>query len=115
MEKILDWLRTNPDVLGYLTAALIFLFTIALAARKTLGFFITLLFLLFSLLAGFTIAKHQVISDAFKSQEKAVSHEPEIAALCLTIPEDAKHWICPSCKHKNSISFVICQSCGWGQ
>jgi hypothetical protein len=63
MAAILEWLRENSDVFGFAVAALIFLITVVLVSRKMIGFWISLLFLLFALISGLLIGNQHFIKE----------------------------------------------------
>ena len=67
MEVFLDWLRANPDVFGFSVATLIFFITIILVSSKLINFAVTILLLIFSLVAGFMITNQDNFADLFKS------------------------------------------------
>ena len=67
MEVFLDWLRANPDVFGFGVATLIFFITIILVSSKLINFAVTILLLIFSLVAGFMITNQDNFADLFKS------------------------------------------------
>lgn len=69
MQMILDWLRANSDVFGFVVASLIFTITIVLVSRKLIGFTITLLLLLFALVTGLVIGHQDVVFDHFKTEK----------------------------------------------
>lgn len=60
MENALHSLLSNSGI-AFGTAALIFLITLIFVAKQWIGFFITLLFLLFSLAAGLAISNQDLI------------------------------------------------------
>lgn len=63
MESILSWLSAHHEVVGFITSALIFLITVVLVTRRLIGFSIALLFLLFSLISGLTIANQDFLRE----------------------------------------------------
>lgn len=75
MEIVLEWLRANNDVFGFGVATLIFLITIVLVSRKMIGFWITLLFLLFSLFSGLMIANQGTFKEWLLSQKNEMVPE----------------------------------------
>ena len=76
MEAFIEWLKTNPDVFGFGVATLIFLFTLLLLARRAIGFFVTLLLLIFALVAGLAIVHQDLVSDYLKTTFKGQIQGP---------------------------------------
>jgi len=68
----------SQHALAYGTAAIIFFITLVLAAKRVIGFFLTLLFLLFALAAGMLIANPAVFHHYF---EKDASDSSSTAAF----------------------------------
>lgn len=62
-----EWLSTAQG-LAFAVAAATVLLTLFLVARKAIGFFLTLLLLVFALTAGLTIANKELISDYLRGE-----------------------------------------------
>jgi len=77
MELVLNWVSTHLQVFGFGVATVIFLFTVFLASRQYIGFFITLLFLLFALLTGFLIVNHDVIREYMEVKVQERKLDPD--------------------------------------
>lgn len=70
MQEMIDWFRENPDVFGFFVASIIFVTTIFLVVFRKIQFLVTLILLLFSLIAGLAIAnQHRFFKDP--------EHKPE--------------------------------------
>lgn len=65
--NIAEWIAT-PQGLAFTVATAIVLITMIFVARKTIGFFLTLLFLLFALTAGLAIANKDLINDYLRGE-----------------------------------------------
>lgn len=65
--NVAEWIAT-PQGLAFTAAAAIVLITMIFVARQTIGFFLTLLFLLFALAAGLAIANKDLISDYLRGE-----------------------------------------------
>lgn len=64
MQEMIDWFRENPDVFGFFVASIIFVTTIFLVVFRKIQFLVTLILLLFSLIAGLAIAnQHRFFKD----------------------------------------------------
>ncbi len=63
MDIVFDWMRANIDVFGFLVGTVIFIVTLVLVTRKSIGFWITLLLLFFALFTGFSIANINFIKE----------------------------------------------------
>ena len=68
MTDMIDWFRANPDVFGFCVATVIFAITVLLVTFHRIQFWVTLVLLLFSLIAGITIANQ---NRFFNWQESA--------------------------------------------
>lgn len=60
----------STNGLAYGTGLLIFLLTLFLASRRIIGFTLTLLFLLFALVAAFAVANKDLIRNYFETLSK---------------------------------------------
>lgn len=76
MDTILTWIGEHPGFLGYMSGALIFFITLVCLGKQLINFLMALLFLFFSLLAGFTIAHNQKIASCLTA-ERSTNSEPE--------------------------------------
>lgn len=65
--NVAEWIAT-PQGLAFTVATAIVLITMIFVARRTIGFFLTLLFLLFALAAGLAIANKDLISDYLRGE-----------------------------------------------
>lgn len=64
MQETIEWFRANPDVFGFFVASIIFVITILLVVFRKIHFLVTLILLLFSLMAGLAIAnQHRFFKD----------------------------------------------------
>lgn len=71
MEDIFHWLGGHKEFFGFITATIVFFVTIFLVSRQAIGFAVTLLLLLFSLLAGFSISYYDVIKKSIQHKQTA--------------------------------------------
>lgn len=64
---IVNWVST-PQGLAFIAAAVIVFITMIFVAKRVIGFFLTLLLLVFALVAGLTIANQDLISNYLHGQ-----------------------------------------------
>ena len=76
MEPILSWFSDHHEVAGFLTTAFIYIITVFLASRKLIGFWITLLFLIFALLSGLAIANQDFLKSWMMKEKNPSSKAP---------------------------------------
>lgn len=79
-----SWLAflVAPQTLSLVLPALVFTATVVLVVRRLIGFFVTLLFLVFALGAGVVIANYDVVRTHLTAQHQSVqSMEGEFADL----------------------------------
>lgn len=74
MQEFVNCLFTTNGM-AYGTGVLIFLITLFLVARRVIGFTLTLLFLIFALLASFAVANKDLIRHYFENLSKGGSKE----------------------------------------
>jgi hypothetical protein len=72
MQEFVNCLFTTNGM-AYGTGVLIFLITLFLVARRIIGFTLTLLFLIFALLASFAVANKDLIRSYFENLSKGGS------------------------------------------
>jgi predicted membrane protein len=60
MEQILNFLNSS-SVLALIVAASIFVITLVLVIKRLIGFFITLLLLLFTIASGYAVLNHDLV------------------------------------------------------
>ena len=78
MEEIFLWLGAHKEFFGFITATIVFFVTIFLVSRQAIGFAITLLLLVFSLLAGFSISYYDTIKKTIQTQTKEQTRKGDL-------------------------------------
>jgi hypothetical protein len=84
MEGLLDFLKTNQAI-AFITALMIFFVTMLLVVRRVIGFSVTLLLFIFSILAGLVIVHYDTFPacfrDAYSSNEKEPTKQFDMQIL----------------------------------
>lgn len=86
MENFFAAVTTN-NTIALVIASVIFIVTIALASRKLINFFITLILLFFAVVSGVAIANNDIVRDYLKTnfnidpQEYSLEEDTRIEAL----------------------------------
>lgn len=75
MEFYLAELPISNDALGLIIAAIIFLVTITLIAKKLINFVVTIILLFFAIASGMAIAHNDLVREYFRKEK--VHHEHE--------------------------------------
>ena len=109
MEAFLDFLRTDQAI-ALIAALLIFLVTIILVVRGSIGFAVTLLLLIFSIVAGLVINHHEAFEYCFRGQTPealaAKESTPHFETQILQAIQDLKAEVATE---KESLQHVVNQ------
>jgi len=62
MQEFMNWFTSTP-VIALVVSIIVFLITLTLVVKRLIGFFITLLLLFFTIVSGYAILNHQIVSD----------------------------------------------------
>ena len=72
MQDIANWFNSlSTTTIGFWTSVIIFLITLLLVSRQLIGFSITLLLLLFTLVVGVTISSQEWVRNYYQTKSQA--------------------------------------------
>lgn len=73
MEQFLDFFNSS-SVLALIVAASIFIITLVLVIKRLIGFFITLLLLLFTIVSGYAVLNHDLVRQFLQQKVEEREH-----------------------------------------